>query len=177
MASDCSREDRTAFATGGEETVAGCYEEMRRIARRLLASESDRRLFQPTELAHEAAIRLLMLEPDRFQTRAHMLATAARITRRALLDEVRSRRAAKRTPVLLTIWPEREQPARLDELDSALEELAAMSPDHARIIELRFSLGMDVEEVAASEQISPRTVKRRWAAARAWLQTRIESGE
>ena len=148
---------------------------MRRIARRTLLSAGDRLIFQPTELAHEAAIRLLMLDVGRFESKAHMLATAARITRRALLDEVRARHAIKRLPVLRTVWPDGEGHARLDELDEALEALSAVSPDHARIIELRFSLGMSVEETALSEGVSPRSVKRRWAAARAWLQARLES--
>jgi RNA polymerase sigma factor (TIGR02999 family) len=156
--------------------IAACYEEMRRIARRLLVSAGDRLLFQPTELAHEAAIRMLMIDSTRFESNAHMLATAARITRRALLDEIRASHAVKRRPVLRTMWPEGEHDARLDELDEAIEALGAISPDHARIIELRFFLGMTVEETATAEGVSPRSIKRRWAAARAWLQERLDSG-
>lgn len=160
---------------GDPAAIAACYEEMRRIARRVLASPSDRRLLQPTELAHEAAIRLLMLDAAQFESRSHMLATAARITRRTLLDEVRATRAAKRVPALLTIWPGPAAHVTLDVLDDALKALAEVSPEHARIVELRFSLGLTVEEAAASEGLSPRSVKRRWAAARAWLQARIEA--
>jgi len=156
--------------------VAACYDEMRRIARRILVSAGDRILFQPTELAHEAAIRLLMTDAARFESNAHMLATAARITRRALLDEVRASHAVKRRPLLRTTWPEGAYDARLDELDEAIEALGAISPDHARIIELRFFLGMTVEEAATAEGVSPRSIKRRWAAARAWLQERIDHG-
>lgn len=160
----------------GPLDISDCYDEMRRMARRVLVSAGDRMLLQPTELAHEAAIRLLAIEADRFESRAHLLATAARITRRALIDEARASRALKRrAPALMTLWPDEARPVSLDLLEIALEALAAVSPDHARTVELRFSLGMTVEEAAASEGISPRTVKRRWAAARAWLQRRIEA--
>jgi RNA polymerase sigma factor (sigma-70 family) len=91
-----------------------------------------------------------------------------------LLDEIRANHAAKRRPVLRTVWPDGDYDARLDELDEAIEALGAISPDHARIIELRFFLGMTVEEAAVSEGVSPRSIKRRWAAARAWLQERID---
>ena len=161
---------------GSSAAVAACYGEMRHIARRILLSAGDRLLFQPTELAHEAAIRLLMIDATRFESNAHMLATAARITRRALLDEIRASHAVKRRPLLRTRWPDGAYDARLDELDDAIEALGAISPDHARIIELRFFLGMTVEEAATAEGVSPRSIKRRWAAARAWLQERIENG-
>jgi RNA polymerase sigma factor (TIGR02999 family) len=158
---------------------ADCYEEMRRIARRVLTSASDRHLLQPTELAHEAAIRLLALDSATFECRAHMLAIAARITRRALIDEARASRAKKRqTPSLLTLWPgEARKEVLLEDLDEALVGLAAVSADHARIVELRFMLGLTVDEAAVAEGIAPRTVKRRWAAARAWLQQRLEANE
>ena len=148
------------------------------MARRLLASPGDRLLLQPTELAHEAAIRLLAIEPAHFINRAHMLATAARITRRALIDEARGARALKRRmPGLLTLWPGETRTVELDVLDEAVSALARVSADHARIVELRFSLGLTVEEAAASEGLSPRTVKRRWSAARAWLQHYLEAND
>lgn len=158
------------------QSLAECYEEMRRMARRVLSSPSDRLLLQPTELAHETVIRLLAIDPSQFGSRAHLLATAARITRRALIDEARAARALKRrAPSLLTLWPDEPASALpLDVLDDALAALVAVSADHARIVELRFSLGMTVEETAASEGLSVRTVKRRWAAARAWLQHYLE---
>jgi RNA polymerase sigma factor (TIGR02999 family) len=161
--------------TGGPQAgaVADCYQEMRRIARHVLTSTTDRQLFQPTELAHEAAIRLLSLDGERFASRAHMLAVAARITRHTLLDEVRAMRAQKRTPPPLTVAPETAGSMTLEMLDGALDALAKVSPEHARIVELRFSLGMTVEEAAAAEGVSERSIKRRWAAARAWLQARI----
>lgn len=156
--------------------VAECYEEMRRTARRLLGSASDRLLLQATELAHEAAIRLLATDLDRYENRAHMLAAAARITRHALIDEVRASRAVKRrVPSLLTLWGDQADPIELETLDQAVAALGRISADHARIVELRFSLGLSVEEAAASEGVSPRTIKRRWAAARAWLQQGLEA--
>jgi RNA polymerase sigma factor (sigma-70 family) len=80
--------------------------------------------------------------------------------------------AAKRhTPTLMTLWPGNEANAAIDlrDLDTALAALAALSPARAQIVELRFMLGMTVEETAAATGIPERTVKRHWQAARAWL--------
>jgi len=161
----------------GAQAIADCYHEIRRIAHRLVNGEADRMLIQPTELAHEAAIRLLRLDRMQFADRGHLLATAARLARQVLLDEVRRARAGKRIPVPLTLWPSAVTPVPLAMLDRAVAELALVSPDYARIVELRFTLGMTVEETAAAAGLSPRTVKRQWAAARTWLQTWLEAEE
>jgi RNA polymerase sigma factor (TIGR02999 family) len=158
--------------------IADCYAEIRRIARRLV---KDRALavLQPTELVHEAVLRMLRIEALQVEDRGHMLALAARIMRQALIDEVRKVSASKRqAPPLLTMWPERaEVLVPLDVLDAALEELVKVSADHAEIVELRFTLGMTVDEVAEATGKSPRTIKRRWHAARAWLQRYLEQND
>lgn len=107
-----------------------------------------------------------------------MLALAARVMRQALIDEVRRARAAKRQPPpMLTKWPgARADPVELDILDDALRALAEVSAEHAQIVELRFSLGLTVEESAAVTGINARTVKRRWQASRTWLQNYLENG-
>ncbi|MBY8823806.1 ECF-type sigma factor [Sphingomonas colocasiae] len=153
-----------------------CYAEMRRTARAMIRGEGDLS-FQPTDLAHEAAIRLMGLDRIDVNGHGHMLALSARVMRQTLIDEIRRARAAKRqAPNSLTEWPGggRRQ-IELDILDDALRALAQVSADHAEIVELRFSLGLTVEEAAAATGITTRTVKRRWQAARAWLQRYLET--
>ncbi|WP_447725739.1 ECF-type sigma factor [Sphingomonas koreensis] len=149
---------------------------MRRTARAMVRGEADLSL-QPTDLAHEAAIRLIGLERIEVNGRGHMLALAARVMRQALIDEIRRARAAKRqVPHSLTDWPgTRGQHVELDVLDDALRALAEVSTEHAEIVELRFSLGLTVEETAAVTGVTTRTVKRRWQAARIWLQRYLET--
>ena len=158
-----------------EALLSESYAEIRRIARSLLRGGSQGP-FQPTELVHEAVVRMLRIAPLQVQDRGHLLALAARIMRQALIDEVRRLNASKRqAPELATYWPEGHGALLpLDVLDSALIELARVSPEHAEIVELRFTLGMTVDEAAKAKGLSPRTLKRRWQAARAWLQHYLE---
>lgn len=155
-----------------EDLISYCYGDMRVIARRLLAGNSLSHIIQPTELANETAIRLLKANLDGVADQGHMLALAARMMRQALIDEARRDKSAKRRPpTLMTAWSDRadDGPINLDDLDRALKALSAISPERAEIVELRFMLGMTVEETAAACRLSERTVKRRWQAARAWL--------
>ena len=155
------------------ELLAACYDETRRIARRIIANDGAKRPLQATELANEAAIRLMGLDRMDIKDRAHMLAMAARTMRRILIDEARKGGAAKRNaPTFVTRWPDADAAGELIDmvdLDRALEALDSVSPDHAQVIELRFMRGLSVEEAAASSGLSERTIKRRWQAARAWL--------
>jgi RNA polymerase sigma factor (TIGR02999 family) len=154
------------------ELLAACYDETRRIARRIIASDGAKRPLQATELANEAAIRLMGLDRMDIKDRGHMLAMAARTMRRILIDEARKGGAAKRhAPTFVTRWPDDGAADLIDmvDLDRALLALDEVSPDHAQVIELRFMLGLSVEEAALSSGLSERTIKRRWQAARAWL--------
>lgn len=158
--------------------LADCYAEMRRTARALMARENGIAL-QPTDLANEAAIRLMALDHMEVNGRAHVLALAARVMRQAMIDEIRKARAAKRQlPGTLTNWPGGgAQLIELDVLDDALSALSEVSPQHAEIVELRFSLGLTIDEAAVAVGTTARTVKRRWQAARAWLQHYLETDE
>jgi RNA polymerase sigma factor (TIGR02999 family) len=162
-----------AAGSDGDRMLASCYEDMRRVARNMLAGDGMRRVLQPTDLAHEAAIRMILSDAsDLAQSQGHLLALAARTMRRVLIDEARRLRAAKRhVPTMLTAWPGDQQTRLVDlqDLDQALEALDKVSNDHATIVEMRFSLGMTVEEITRITGIPERTVKRRWQAARAWL--------
>ncbi|NNM75931.1 sigma-70 family RNA polymerase sigma factor [Sphingomonas sp. ID1715] len=151
--------------------LAACYDEARRIARVVIARDGAGRGLQATELLNEAALRLIGGDL-KVKDQAHMLALTARTMRRVLIDEARKNGAAKRqAPAFVTAWPDDPAAALIDigDLDRALVALEAVSPDHARIIELRFMLGLTVEEAAAASGIPERTIKRRWQAARAWL--------
>ncbi|HWI87467.1 MAG TPA: ECF-type sigma factor [Sphingomonas sp.] len=154
------------------ELLAQCYEDVRRVARRMIASDGQRRVLQATELAHEAVLRLIGTNRMEIRDSAHMLALAARTMRRVLIDEARKGLAAKRqTPAMITCWPDagRGDLISIQDLDRALAALELVSPEHAEIVELRFMLGLTVEEASQASGIPERTVKRRWQAARAWL--------
>lgn len=162
---------------GDPELVAQAYAEIRRIARGLMSRGGERLLLQPTDLANDAVIRLLRGDGMAFESRGHLLATAAKMMRGALIDEIRKASAGKRqAPSAQTLIPSLSAvPIDLDLLDRAVAALLEVSPEHARIVELRFTLGMTVEEAAEAMGLAPRTLKRRWAAARTWLQHALEA--
>jgi RNA polymerase sigma factor (TIGR02999 family) len=156
-----------------DRLLALYYQDIRAIARRILDRDAAVSLLQPTELAHEAAMRLMKLERMEFKSVPHFLATAARVMRQALLDEVRRALAKKRqNQALLTVWPDggpTDTGLDLEALDAALVKLEAISPERARVVELRFFAGLSNEEVAEVQGVSLRTVKRQWQVARIWL--------
>jgi RNA polymerase sigma factor (TIGR02999 family) len=129
-------------------------------------------VIQPTELAHEAAIRLMKLERLDWAGATHFLAMSVRVMRQILVDEARRARAKKRgAPPVMTEWPSGggARPVDVEALDSALERLAAISADRAQVVELRFFGGLTMDEIATETGMTLATVKRRWSGARAWL--------
>jgi RNA polymerase sigma factor (TIGR02999 family) len=150
------------------------YEELRRLARGFLRKERSDHTLQSTALVHEAYLRLIKQNRAEFQDRAHFFAISAHLMRRILVDHARKRRAARRDGGFKVILDDAvsEEPLRgtdVIRLDEALEGLAALDPEQSRIVELRFFTGLSIEETAAVLSLSPATVKRRWATARAWL--------
>lgn len=157
---------------GYEHLLAACYEDMRRVARAIMAGDGMRLKLQPTDLVNEASLRLIQSMPGKIADQGHMLAVAARTMRRVLIDEARRFRAAKRVaPEVVTQFPggRPDETVEVEDLDRALAALEAFSAEHARVVELRFTLGLTVEETARATGLPERTVKRRWQAARAWL--------
>jgi RNA polymerase sigma factor (TIGR02999 family) len=150
-----------------------CYAELRGLARRMLAQDAASYRLQPTELANEAALRVLRLDRMEFTDRAHFLATAATVMRQALLDEVRRFRAAKRqAPAVMTTWIDpgiATVDFDLERLDRSLRRFVEVSPERARLVELRFFAGLTIEETADVLGVSSATVKRQWESSRAWL--------
>jgi RNA polymerase sigma factor (TIGR02999 family) len=150
------------------------YQELRRIADRALGRERQGHTLQATALVHEAYLRLVQQHSAQFQNRAHFFAIASQVVRRILVDHARRRASIKRgageAPVILDMDVADDAPS-VDALalDVALERLASLDPQQARIVEMRFFGGLTVEETADVLKISPRTVKREWSMARAWL--------
>jgi RNA polymerase sigma factor (TIGR02999 family) len=152
------------------------YDELRRLAAHYLRGERPGQTLQPTALVHEAYLRLLKDRPDRWQNRAHFCAIAAHSMRQILIERARARDALKRGGGEPRVTFDESLPAAdgggsidLLVLDGALERLAALDADQAKIVELRFFGGLTIEETAKAMGSSPATVKRHWALARAWL--------
>ena len=156
------------------------YQELRRLAAAYLRREKPGQTLQPTALVHEAYMRLMKDRPDRWQNRAHFCAIAAHSMRQILIERARARGAAKRGGARPRVTLDEglvagaERSIDLLALDEALERLAQMDPEQARLVELRFFGGLTVEETAAAMNISPATVKRHWTVAKAWLTRELE---
>jgi RNA polymerase sigma factor (TIGR02999 family) len=162
------------------------YAELRRQARRALRREAAGHTLQPTALVHEAYLKLVDQRPDRWQGRAQFFGVAARCMRQVLVDAARTRRAAKRgggvRPITLgdaeglAVGPASGGEAVGEEvlaLDAALTRLAALDPDQARIVELRYFAGLTLDDTAATLGISAATVSREWTVARRWLRREL----
>jgi RNA polymerase sigma factor (TIGR02999 family) len=151
------------------------YDELRRLAASKLASEQPGQTLDATALVHEAWLRLANASVE-WQDRSHFLRTAATAMRRILVDRARARHAAKRDAGQRVELPDVAVPLadeQLLALDAALERLALVKPDHARLVELRFFAGLTGDEAAAVLGISAATADRAWRYARAWLQVEL----
>jgi RNA polymerase sigma-70 factor, ECF subfamily len=157
------------------------YRELRQIAARYLRGQRSDHTLQPTALVHEAFIRLAR-RGSGWESRGEFVAVAATAMRRILVDCARRRGASKRrggTPVTLVegLALQAEEPVDLLALDAALTRLAALEERPARVVELRFFGGLEIEEVAEVLEVSSATVKRDWRFARAWLARELGSQE
>jgi RNA polymerase sigma factor (TIGR02999 family) len=150
------------------------YDELRRVAAALMRRERPGQTLQATALVHEAYMRLAHVGAP-WRDERHFIGIAARAMRQILVERARARGAAKRWAGLnrttlsdaLAVAAERD--TMLPALDDALERLEAVDAELARIVELRYFAGMSIEETADALGMSPATLKRRWALARAWL--------
>jgi RNA polymerase sigma factor (TIGR02999 family) len=151
------------------------YQELRRLAHHRLQNEPPGPTLDTTGLVHDAYVRLAQGKETPWESRAQFFAAAAVAMRRILVERARKRNAAKhgggRTRVTLdegdVVAPAR--PVDLLALDEALDRLEAHDGPMCEIVMLRFFAGLSVEETAGVLGISPRTVKRKWTFARAWL--------
>ena len=161
------------------------YDELRVIASRHMSREWRGAAIQTTALVNEAYVKLAGQRSVDWQNRAHFFAIAARVMRRILLDDARSRLREKRGGGMPTIAIESLSVSAADApvdsvdliaIDRALQELERLDADQARIVELRFFGGMTVEETGEVLGISPATVKREWALAKGWLHRMLTTG-
>ena len=158
------------------ELIPVVYKELRRIAARLMRGEARGHTLQTTALVHEAYMRLARGHSVGWRDRTHFFAVAARVMRRVLVDHARARKSAKRGGALEVAWPLPLAPAAAGDggdqilaLDAALDRLARRDARQSRIVELRFFAGLSVDETAAAMKVSPRTIKREWQLAKAFL--------
>jgi RNA polymerase sigma factor (TIGR02999 family) len=154
------------------------YQELRRIAQHHLQQERPDHTLQSTALVHEAYLRLMKQGPAEVANRAHFLAVASQLMRQILVDHARGHHAAKRgggIKLELNDAMGAQKPQNMDlvALDDALNELAKLDPQQSRIVELRFFGGLSIDETAEIVDLSPTTVKREWATARAWLRREV----
>jgi RNA polymerase sigma factor (TIGR02999 family) len=157
-----------------EELIPLVYTELQRVARGLLAREL-RRPLDTTSLVHEAYERLVDNAAVSERGRAYFFAAAAQAMRRVLVDAARRRRRMRhgagqdRLPLDEVRLEVEGIAGEILELDDVIERLAERFPRHARVVLCRYFAGLDVEETAAALDLAPRTVKRDWAFARAWI--------
>ncbi len=153
------------------------YDELRLMARGIMGGEQQGQTLQPTALVNEACARLLSTRTLSWNDRAHFMAIAAQAMRQILVTHVRSRQSVKRSAPgqRVTLSDIAGDPMEVDPIDlhDALEELAALNPRHARLVELRFFGALNLEEVAFVMEISLSAANRDWRAARAWLSSRL----
>ncbi|GJG86941.1 DNA-directed RNA polymerase sigma-70 factor [Gemmatimonadetes bacterium T265] len=170
------RGDRAAL----DALMPAVYAELRRQAARALRDQPDGHTLQPTALVHETYVRLADQPGAGGESRAHFFAVAALVMRSVLVDHARARGRAKRggarDRVTLSAAGGVATPeAAVDvlDLDEALDRLGVRDPRKARVVELRYFVGLSIEETAAVLGASPATVKREWTAARAWLRREL----
>lgn len=158
--------------------IGAYYQQFRVLARRVLRRSGGSITIQPTELAHEAAIRMLSHRSMAINDEAHLLALCARVLRTTLIEEIRRRRAAKRDVALVTRWDDHEgsAPVDLEQLDGLLDDYAALDPDGAAVVQLRVFVGLTMAEIACELGCSESTALRRWRVARAWLIRELATG-
>lgn len=177
--------DRSAI----DQVIPLVYDELRLMAQRQLRHERDGHTLQSTGLVHEAFMKLAEQDgPARWASRSHFLGWTATLMRHILVDHARARQAAKRgggvaiesldalmddtqgqAAVAAQVGAGGGEPIDVIAMDQALQRLEALDPQQGRVVELRFFGGLSVAETCEALGISPATVKREWATARAWL--------
>ena len=166
--------------SAADRLIPAVYAELHRQAARALRREGNDHTLQATALVHEAYLRLVDQRRVEWRNRAQFFGIAAEVMRRVLVDHARARLASKRGGGM--------QRLSLDEigdvsnaggdtdvlaLHDALERLALLDADQARLVELRYFGGLNIEETADALGVSPATVKREWTLARAWLRREL----
>ncbi|HEV3166997.1 MAG TPA: sigma-70 family RNA polymerase sigma factor [Isosphaeraceae bacterium] len=162
-------------ARAAGELLPLVYDELRRLAAYRLSREAPGQTLGATALVHEAYLRLVGAQDPGWNSRGHFFAAAAEAMRRILVENARRKRSERhgggrqRLELHEADWLTDPIDDELLDLDEALTKLGAVDPQAAELVKLRVFAGMTVDEVAQHLHIAPRTVKRTWAYARAWL--------
>lgn len=163
-----------------DELLSLVYAELRRLASAKMASEAPGQTLQATALVHEAWLRLTSDEKRKWNDRTHFFAAAAEAMRRILVDNARRKRTERHgggqqrveLPELASAVVETDD--KVLAVNEALEKFAALDPQKAELVKLRYFVGMTLEQAAEALGISERSAKRYWAFARAWLHEEIK---
>lgn len=176
---------RLLVRMGGGDTRAAeelhrlVYDELHVRAEGLMRGDRAGNTLQPTAVVHEAWLKLAKSDAIQWEDRSHFLGVACRAMRMVLVDHARARGALKRggkhERQLLdeALIPYEERAQDLVELDVALERLAAMDPELAQLVELRFFGGLTIDDTARVLGTSNSSVERGWRTARSWLRTQL----
>jgi RNA polymerase sigma factor (TIGR02999 family) len=167
-------------AVAGDEQAADellplVYAQLRALARHRMNDERSGHTLQATALVHEAYLRLVGDRDVPWSGRAQFFAAAAESMRRILIDHARAHGGAKRggrrrrIPLSVIDLAAPDHFSEIVSLDDALSRLEGISVDLAQVVRFRFYAGLSVKETADAIGVTPRTIERRWAAARAWL--------
>jgi len=165
--------------TAADELLPLVYEELRRLAAHKMANEAAGQTLQPTALVHEAWLRLVGNQNQKWDGRAHFFAAAAEAMRRILIDRARRKRAVRhggdqqRVDLQEVDLAAPSDDDQLLAVNDALDKLAAQHKEEAELVKLRYFVGMTNEEAAEVLGISVRTAKYYWTHARAWLYREI----
>jgi len=169
--------------TAADQLLPLVYEELRRLAAHKMANEAAGQTLQPTALVHEAWLRLVGNENQKWDGRAHFFAAAAEAMRRILIDRARRKHAVRhggdqqRVDIQEVDLASPTGDDQLLAVNDALDNLATQHKVEAELVKLRYFVGLTNEEAAEVLGISPRTAKYYWTHARAWLYREIESRE
>ncbi len=160
--------------------VDAIYPELHRLAARLMRNERVNHTLQPTALVNEAYMRLVGDEPVSWESRLHFLNAAAQVMRRILIDHARALRSSKRSGGIRVELKDSlavsiDDPETLLSVNEALLRLEEVDSRMSKVVELRYFGGLSVEETAQVLKTSPKTVKRDWAMARAWLEGELRA--
>ena len=170
-------------AQATDELLPQVYNELRRLAAYKMANEPAGHTLQPTALVHEAWLKLVDSPAQSWQNRAHFFGAAAEAMRRILIARARRKNAQRRGAGAAHVdVDEIEIASRVPDdqllaLNEALDRFAAVEPQQAELVKLRYFVGLKIEEAAEVLGISEATAKRWWAYARAWLYETIQKGD
>jgi RNA polymerase sigma factor (TIGR02999 family) len=155
--------------------LAVLYDELRRLAASYMRRERPDHTLQPTDLVHEAYLRLVAQREQNWQNRAHFMGISAHVMRQILVDHARKHDGPKRggqmqfLPFDEALVAGTQRPRDLVALDEALSRLEAFDRRQGQVVEMRYFGGLSEEEIGQVLGLSVRTVKRDWNVARAWL--------